>query len=352
MRKTKSVNIRTLAALAGVSPATASRALNGSTAVDAETRKRILRLAKETGYPLKVPEARKTIAVIVPGIGNTYYSHTVTGILEVAEQAGYSVSLHLSDSDPEKELRCLEAAAAENACGLILAPVTDRDPRTLCAFPEGFPIVVTGPRHIAEGLIHVHLDFEEAAYLSTRYLLRLGRRRIALIVYYWANKLRDYGTFLAEYETSDPGKYTAHDSYAGYCRALREFGLEPDPSLITFGGFSYDSGYAAARELLGKGVDFDAFITPNDRCGAGVLNSLTEQGIGVPAQVSLVCLDCDLIAKVISPKLTSIASPDRKIGRCCAEQLLKALTGAPADDVTISASLTIESSTQFIPKES
>ncbi len=93
----------------------------------------------------------------------------------------------------------------------------------------------------------------------------------------------------------------AHDRYDGYCRALEEAGLEPNPSLLAFGGFSYESGYSGARQLLASGIDFDAVIVPNDRCGAGILNSLQEQGFNVPGQVSLVCLDSGLIAKVMSP---------------------------------------------------
>ena len=86
-------------------------------------------------------------------------------------------------------------------------------------------------------------------------------------------------------------------------------------------------------------------IVPNDRCGVGFLNLLQEQGFRVPSQVSLVCLNGDLISKIVSPTLTSIASSDYEIGRRSVEQLIR---GEPAQDVQIDAKLSIENSTQYI----
>ena len=349
MTKYGKPNIRQVAAHAGVSPATVSRVLNGNAAVDAALAQRGFASARTLGYPIsKAVEGKKNIVLILPGISNTYYSHTATGIIDVANRAGYRVNILLSNSDPDQETECLINACSSDTAGIIIAPVTNRDPRAASPTLSHIPIVVTGPRYIADGLIHVHLDNEEAAYLSTRYLLRLGRKRIAFIIYYWADHIRNYEDFIKEYETSNHGCFTAYDRYTGYCRALKEAGLEPDPSLLIFGGFSYDSGYYCVKQLLVSGVAFDAMIVPNDRCGAGVLNFLQEQGFKVPEQVSLVCLDSDLIAKVVSPKLTSISSVDYTIGQHCAQQLIRLINGEPAHDVEIDAKLLIENSTHFV----
>ena len=349
MTKCGKPNIRQVAAHAGVSPATVSRVLNGNAAVDAALAQRVFASARTLGYPIsKAVEGKKNIVLILPGISNTYYSHTATGIIDVANRAGYRVNILLSNSDPDQETECLINACSSDTAGIIIAPVTNRDPRAASPTLSHIPIVVTGPRYIADGLIHVHLDNEEAAYLSTRYLLRLGRKRIAFIIYYWADHIRNYEDFIKEYETSNHGCFTAYDRYTGYCRALKEAGLEPDPSLMIFGGFSYDSGYYCVKQLLVSGVAFDAMIVPNDRCGAGVLNFLQEQGFKVPEQVSLVCLDSDLIAKVVSPKLTSISSVDYTIGQHCAQQLIRLINGEPAHDVEIDAKLLIENSTHFV----
>lgn len=349
MSKPEKSTLRLVAVRAGVSPATASRALNGNPSVDKELSRRVFAAAQELGYQFNGPSRGKSsITFIVPAIASTYFSYTATGVIEVAREAGYHVSLMLSDSDPERELECLRNARGPDTAGIILAPVSTRDPRELAPELAGLPIVITGPRHIGDGLVHVHLNNEEAAYLSTRYLLRLGRKNIAFVIYYWTNRVLNYQDFIEEYNTSDHGCFTAYDRYSGYCRALREAGLEIDPSLLAFGGFSYESGYACARRLLASGADFDAVIVPNDRCGVGFLNLLQEQGFRVPGQVSLVCLNGDLISKIVSPTLTSISSSDYEIGRRSAQQLIRLIRGEPAQDVQIDASLSIESSTQYI----
>ena len=346
MRKPGKNNIRSVAKAAGVSPATASRALNGNPSVSEELVQRVFSAARSLGYPVN-GRAKKNIVFIMPGVSNTYYSTTVTGVLDVVQPLGYRVQIMLSKSKPELELACLQEACSPDTAGIIIAPVTNSDPRQAAPGLAGIPMVVTGPRYLAEGLIHVHLDNTEAAYQSTRYLLRLGRKNIAFIVYYWAQHTQTYEKFVQEYRTAHQGCFTAYDRYAGYCRALEEVGLEPDPSLLLFGGMTFESGYDCAQQLLRSNTDFDAVIVPNDRCGAGVLNALLAQGFRVPSQVSLICLDSGLIAKAVSPTLPSMASADYEIGQHCAYQLLHLIDGEPAENVVIAPKLLIENSTQF-----
>lgn len=349
MGRSPKLNIRCVAAAAGVSPATASRALNGNASVNEALAQRVLSAARDLGYrPGGSAKAKKNIVFIMPGVSNTYYSKTLTGVLDVAQSAGYRVQLMLSGVDPKQELACLQAACGPDTAGIILVPITNTDPRLAVPELAEIPIVITGPRYLADGLIHVHLDYIEAACQSTRYLLRLGRKNIAFLVYSWAQCIQNYEMFIQEYSAANRGCFTVFDCYTGYCMALEEAGLKPDPSLLAFGGMSYESGCDCTQQLLSSGAYFDAVIAPNDRCGAGVLNSLLAQGFRVPSQVSLVCLDSDLIAKVVSPTLTCMGSVNYEMGRHCAYQMLHLLNGEAAQDVSISSRLLIENSTQFI----
>ena len=255
----------------------------------------------------------------------------------------------LSYSDPEKERLCLQAACNSDTAGIILAPVTNTDPRLAVPELADIPLVITGPRNLADGLVHVHLDNIEAAYQTTRYLLRLGRKNIAFVMYFWAHHIQNYAEFLKEYHSARPGCFTAFDRYYGYCRALEEVGISnPDPNLLSFGGMSYESGFDCAQQLLCSGADFDAVIIPNDRCGAGMLNALQAQGFQVPDQISLVCLDSDLVGQVVSPTLTSLSSADYKLGEHCAHQLVHLIRREPAQNVVVTPKLLIESSTKVV----
>lgn len=349
MGRTAGTNIRIVAKAAGVSPATASRALNGNTSVNAELTQRVLEAANKLGYPIHNELRKKNIVFIMPGVSNTYYSKTLTGVFDVIQPLGYRVQIMLSYSDPEKECLCLQEACNPDTAGIILAPVTNTDPRLSVPKLADIPMVITGPRNLADGLVHVHLDNIEAAYQTTRYLLRLGRKSIAFVIYFWAHNIQNYEEFLKEYHTARPGCFTAFDRYSGYCRALEEVGIsDPNPDLLAFGGMSYESGFDCAQQLLCSGANFDAVIMPNDRCGAGMLNALQVQGFQVPHQISLVCLDSDLIGQVVSPTLTSLVSADYKLGEHCAHQLVNLIRGDPAQNVVVIPKLLIESSTKVV----
>ncbi|MFR6186016.1 MAG: LacI family DNA-binding transcriptional regulator [Lawsonibacter sp.] len=93
MGRTAGTNIRIVAKAAGVSPATASRALNGNTSVNAELTQRVLEAANKLGYPIHNELRKKNIVFIMPGVSNTYYSKTLTGVFDVIQPLGYRVQI-------------------------------------------------------------------------------------------------------------------------------------------------------------------------------------------------------------------------------------------------------------------
>ena len=345
MNSGRKINIRQVAASAGVSPATVSRVLNGRAQVNPDLANRVLSVARELGYTSRFNQAAKDVVLIIPSLIDTYYTYTSNGVIETAMEANYNVRVMLSNSDPAQEKECLLRASASDTAGVIIVPVSGKDPRTVSPLLEIIPIIVTGPRDVGKDLVHVGRDYDQSAYLCTRYLSRLGRRRIAIAIYSWSNTFHNYEQFIQRFNSSERGSYTAFDSFAGYCRALSEVGLEPDSDLITFGGFSYESGRSFINQLLSSGTDFDAIILPNDRCGAGAIHALIDQGFSVPEDVSIVCMDCGIVSTVITPKLTSIASRDYEIGKLCMQQLIKLIDGLPAESILLDAELVIEDTT-------
>ena len=85
MGRTAGINIRVVAKEAGVSPATASRALNGSSSVNSELARRVLTAANKLGYPIHSETRKKNIVFIMPGVSNTYYSKTLTGVFDLVQ---------------------------------------------------------------------------------------------------------------------------------------------------------------------------------------------------------------------------------------------------------------------------
>jgi len=349
MSRSGKVNIRQVAAHCGVSPATVSRVLNGNTSVDADLARRVMAAAEELGYrPALSPKGKGTLVFVTPQLGDTYCSHVAGGILDAARSFGYNVVTMLSGFDPEQERACLQQACALSPAGIIFHPVNGTDPLELAPDLKNTPIVITGPRRIADGLVHIHTNAEDAAYISTRYLLLLGRRTIAFIAPFWSERVRSYEAFLEEYHSPARGRFSVYDQYAGYCHALEEAGLSPDPKLIAFGDFSYQSGCHCAQQLLSSSLLFDAILTPNDRSGAGVLKQLGEQGFRVPDQISIACLNGGMLSDAVTPALTTMSSGSYEMGVAAVEQMNRLILGEPAHDVRIDTKLLIKKSTQMI----
>ncbi len=130
-----STNIRGVASAAGVSPATVSRVLNGNMDVNAELRARVLAAVSELGYrPNGAARSLRTRATLVLGIiisdiTNPFFTATVRGVEDAAQEAGYSVILANADEDLEKESRYVEVAVAEQMAGVVLSPASSTQTR-------------------------------------------------------------------------------------------------------------------------------------------------------------------------------------------------------------------------------
>ncbi len=344
------ITIKDVARSAGVSLATVSRVLNGNQSVDPELAGRVMSAAKELNYisgntfRSSVPD-EKQIILVVPALENTYYSSIAAGVIDAARQHDQEVIVMYTKADPRLEEFCCQRILKRNPDGVIFSGSTEWNP--LLSYPElnNIPMVVAARRQVIPGIPHIYHDNVSAGYIATKYMLRLRRRNIALLVNFWENNIHDYDTFLRKYNSPARGACTAFDRYTGYCRALEEEGLTVDPELIIYSGFSHESGYASAQELLTNPRAFDGVLVSNDRCATGVLRLFREQGIDVPGQVSLICFNGGLIANVVSPSITMIEQNNYDLGVQAAEQLNRLIQGDPAHDVMLDVSLSIKAST-------
>lgn len=341
-------NIRKVAKEAGVSPATVSRVLSGKVPVSDELAARVRSAALRLGYG----ETQKTILYIVPEIGNTYYSMDCSGILENAYRLGYRVLFAETRHDPVREERALRSALAPDISGTIYTSASGREPFELVPELKGRPFIVLAAQKIAPEVPHIFLNHEEAAYMCTRYLISLGRTRIAFVCYFWHDYDHSYESFMEGYRSAGPGCFSVYDRFRGYMRALEEAGITPDPRLIAFGGMEYESGREAARQLVSSAVPFDSVLTPNDRCGAGVLNFLRGQDFTVPEQVSVCCLNSGPVAKAAYPALTCVESYDYDLGFAAMSLLDKVIHGEKVQDVILDIRLSIGKSTRKLPVDS
>ena len=302
------VTLADVAQKAGVSLATASRALSGgSRQVGPELRERVLEAAAVLQY---VPNAHARalvqqgvamVGVIVHDIGDPYFAEIARGILNVATAAHRLVMICNTYRDAEQELQYLTLLREHRVDGLILAGggLDDRDyVRAVGAQID--PFVAAGGRVVYIGRHHfagdaVLPDNVGGARAVGQLLCRLGHREIGVV--------------------AGPRQLTTTtDRLQGFLSALGEFDVRIPSDRIIYTDFSREAGAAAATALLDRHPKLTAVFSLNDVMAIGALVELRQRGIRVPEDISLVGFDDINFASDLTPALTTVNVPMAELG--------------------------------------
>ncbi len=301
--------IETVARLANVSVASASRVLNGiRTAPDTMTR--VTEAAEKVGY---VPNAaarslrsRRTgqIAFAMPDVGNPVYATMVGSIQDVARAGGWRLMLHSTGADAEDELALVRDLKRRFADGLILASLHLTDAHADELRRAVAPVVVIGRPTKGTPVDTVVTHSRRGAADAVRHLYAAGRRRIA---------------FVNGPQHTVPGV----SRRLGYLDGLRSCRCQRDDSLIEVAAdFMIEPGRSAAARLLERARP-DAILCANDLLAAGALAALHAAGLSVPREVALVGMDDSPLCEVTWPPLTSVDLGSAERARIAAELLLE-----------------------------
>lgn len=308
------VTLEMVAKLAGVSPSTVSRILNGTAVVSDTKRQAVVEATKALGF-VPNPLARGlaggrtfSIGVVTQAIDSPFYGAALRGIEDELDPAGYSPLFMSAHWDPAAEARCLEVLRARRVDGIVvLMPRLQDDALKSCA--QSLPVVVTGRDLQAEQLFSLNFDNFTGALRATEHLLALGHTRIAFI-------------------TGDEEHPDASQRQRGYRAALDSAGVPFDPQLVVPGRYHEISGLEAVNQLISRGRSFTAIFAANDQMAAGAALGLFRHGLRVPEDVSLVGFD-DLPTSVYAtPPLSTIHQPAYEMGRLAAASVLQLIAGS------------------------
>ncbi len=310
------VTIEDVAADAGVSVATVSRALRDLPNVAPSTRERVRAVADGLGYRAHPHASRlaagrtMTIGMAVPILGTWYFSQVIAGAEAVLSERGYDLLLMSCDSE-ERRRRLLagDGGFAGRVDGIVLVdlPLSEAEAEQLVE--DGRAAVTVG--HRTEAVPSITIDNRSAAAMATRHLLHLGHTEVGLI---WAPS-----------ETSLRFDVPAQRR-VGYLQALEEFGLRARPEREVAGDFSIDGGAEAMSELLAAGQPPTAVFAISDEMGFGALRMSRDLGLRVPQDISIVGFDDHEVSEVIG--LTTMRQPVVDFGAIAARALLAQLEGA------------------------
>lgn len=284
--------------MAGVSRSTVSRVINHEPNVSPEVRARVEDVIRRTGYTPNAAArslvSRRTgvIGLVIPSLVHNlfedpYFARLIEGITKASNGAGTTLSLFLFQTEAEeRELypRVVESGFVD---GVIITATRMGDPLLAKMAVSRIPIVMVGRPDI-DGVSYVDVDNRAGARAATEHLVRLGRRRIALIA-------------------APSNTTTGADRQLGFVDGLADHGLILDPQLRAVGDFSEPSGYSAMTSLLDQRPD--AVFAASDAMALGAMRALRDAGLEVPGDVAVAGFDGFAASESSSPPLTTVRQP-------------------------------------------
>jgi DNA-binding LacI/PurR family transcriptional regulator len=304
--------LATVAAVAGVSPATVSRVINNSAPVTAEIRQVVQNAIERLGYvPNRaarslVTQRTDSIALVVRepvgfGIADPYLSSmTVAASQSLVGTGVHLVVMMAQNGDDHAQLA--HYVRAGHVDGVMLLSVHDDDPLPQQLLRARIPMVLGGrPMTALEGCSYVDSDNRGGAALVARRLLETGRDRPVTI--------------------AGPMDMTAGvDRLDGFRAALHEAGQAPPP--VAYGSFTRDSGEQAMRALLHREPELNAVFAASDMMAIGAMAVLKEAGRSIPDDVAVIGFDDVELGRHTDPMLTTIHQPIAEQARMLVEMLV------------------------------
>jgi DNA-binding LacI/PurR family transcriptional regulator len=327
--KRRQATLTDAARIAGVSPMTVSRVVNGNGYVSSTLRRKVERVLEKLEYsPNRLARSLKgtrnnVVGVLLPDLANPFSVELARGIEESLSARGYYSFVISAGRDGQREKAAIEAFSDHRVEGAILTIRAPRPGRTgtktesvdMAHFARNrFPLVVVGPEFAGEGVDHVTASYREGAFRATAHLIESGRRRIAYI----GSALTDLEPLLR---------------FQGYLDAMAEYGIAVHPELVTgpsrFAGWCSDAdGYHAMKHLLALPNPPDAVFTRNDYAAIGALRAMHEREVRVPDDIAAVGFDNVSISAFTSPALTTVDQFVFEQGKAAGKLLLERMDSA------------------------
>jgi LacI family transcriptional regulator len=333
------VTLEGVARSAGVSPATASRALNGTSRVREELRARVVAAADRLGY---IPNAHaqalasassRVVGVICHDVSDPYFAAIASGVMGAASDRGLLMMLASTFRDPAREIAYVSTLRAQRARAILLIGSGFEDRAWERAMKDELEPYLRGGGRVAVVSRHRTLRVDTVSPENhaggaalARAMLSLGHRDFAVL-------------------TGPRALTTVSERLGGFRQGLAEAGVELAPEQVVEGSFSRDGGYRACAELLARGLRASCVFALTDVMAIGALAALRDRGLRVPEDVSLAGFDDIPIVRDLTPPLTTVALPLARMGRTAVALALREPRGQRSRVERLGGDVVLRSST-------
>ena len=311
----RSASLADVAALAGVSTGTVSRALSRPDMLSEATRAHVLAAAQRLGYvangAARALAMRRTMTVgaIVPRFGGSSFPTLVQALETTLAAAGYTLLLSAPEHQRGQDPALLRAMLERGVDAVALLGAEQPPPVFAALAAHQRPFVLMWAQHSPEGMC-VGFDEAAAAALLIDHLAALGHRSLGFI-----------GGRTADNER-------ARQRQRGLMQAIAQRGMQLAPDALVETDYGFREGFEAMQTLLARRAAVSAVVCGNDYLAAGALSALDRAGIAVPGQLSIASFNDNDFAAYLHPPLTTVRLPIHEIGELAGQYLVARLRGA------------------------
>ena len=316
--------INDVASLAGVSIATVSRVINGTTPVSEVTSTKVRNAISTLNYyprsaaRVLATQKTNTIGLVLPEISGFYFSPLLRGIEEGIRGSDYDLLVHSAVFRQESGGLLPIKLGEHNTDGLIIFAASFNDQEISRLYNLGFPVVLlhqTPPNDF--DIPCVTIENKAGALKLVNHLIDChGSQNIGFL--------------------SGPPEH--EDSYwreMGYRESLASHGLPVNPDMIAFGGFNAENARNSVEHWLISGLKLDAIFAGDDDAATGAITAIRQAGKRVPEDIAVVGFDDIYISQYFSPPLTTIRAPIEQAGYTAAQQLIRLIHQEPVDPLVL-----------------
>ncbi len=306
--------IKDIARECGVSLSTVSLVLNDNPRISEKTRQKVQEAVRRHSYQPNqqarglASKSSSIMSVVVPNLkhvfSDAYFGEILSGIHAEASEAGYKILLDVANERFAKNQDYINIIRSRRADGMLFIAASVNE-AYLCELEEyNLPFVLVNHYYPTSRLNYIAIDYTASARIAADHLISLGHRRIGLIA----------GT----------NTYTGLDFRDSFLSHCRQNGLADGDVLWEDGGKSWnqEGGYESARRLLERRPDLTAIMAGNDRMAVGAISYVTNRGLRVPQDVSVMGVDDIQAAAFTSPALTTIRHDLYEVGRRSFQRVL------------------------------
>ncbi|MDW7658323.1 MAG: LacI family DNA-binding transcriptional regulator [Bacillota bacterium] len=291
--------LKDIAAIAGVSISTVSKALNNSTEIKKTTKSKIIRIARELNYDqgsrqIDMPvQKNHKIGVICPEINSNYYTQLISSIGSQITKKGYSYTIAVSDFDRDKEEQFLEIFGSQEVDGIVLITENNDIQSVINGIKDiwNTPLVLIASEDDVNNYDCIHIDDYYGVATGVEYLIRLGHRKIAYI-----------GDSLTE------GRLKA------YHEVMEKNEIPVIDALSRTSDLRFEAcGYQGMKSILEGGDLPTAVFAAYDDIAIGAMRAIFEYGLSVPDDISIIGMDDVFVSPFLYKALTTVSNPIKEM---------------------------------------